>query len=153
MHSRALISAGFHLGLAYQRHWCGMRVRRVFLLPSRSMSGGVSRNGCIFSFSFWLQFPPGCCDLCSPTPDRQSPLCCGLCQLAPALGPGNPPLASCCHWSLSCFLILSLSSQLFYHSCKKKFPLWNLLYLKYLERFLFSSILFSATVNIFQFLG
>lgn len=41
-------------------------------------------------------------------------------QMALALDSGNPTpsLTFCCHWSMRCFLILCLSSQLLHHSCK-----------------------------------
>lgn len=91
-------------------------------------------------------------------PVRQSPPCYSPYQTMLTLGfrDPTPPLASCCQWSLNYFLILSLSSQFFHHSCKS-FPLLNFLCLKYLRGFCFpdlypSSILFSTTVSIFQFL-
>lgn len=104
------ILAGLHLRLAHWRHWWEMKGGRVCLLPHHSVSGGISRSGYISSVSLWLP----------------------LWAIVPPT-----PLTSCCHWSLRCFSILCLSSQLFHYSYKK-FPLLNFIYLKYLERYLFS---------------
>lgn len=119
MPSRALISAGFYLGLAYRRPWWG----RVFLFSSHSTSDGVSRNGCI-SFSFWLQLLP--CFHVFSWQAITSVLCPPARWLQLWTLQNYLLLASCCHWSLSCFFILSLADQHF-HDSYKKIPSFKLI--------------------------